>query len=127
MTMELGGNAPFIVFDDSDVDQAANGLVTAKLRCSGQVCISPNRVYVQSSIHDRFVQRVKELVEEIPVDQGLRDRFIVSPLINQKAVSKVTEQVEDPRANGAKAVLGGHLHAKRRALLRSDHPHRSEG
>ncbi|MFM0203695.1 NAD-dependent succinate-semialdehyde dehydrogenase [Paraburkholderia fungorum] len=112
MTMELGGNAPFIVFDDSDVEEAANGLVTAKLRNSGQVCISPNRVYVQSSIHDRFVQRVKELVEEIPVDQGLQDRFVVGPLINQKAVSKVTELVEDARANGAKVVLGGHLHAK---------------
>ena len=112
MTMELGGNAPFIVFDDSDIEQAAKGLVAAKLRNSGQVCISPNRVYVQSRIHDRFVQRVKELVEEIPVDQGLQERFVVGPLINQKAVSKVTELVDDARANGANVVLGGHLHAK---------------
>jgi succinate-semialdehyde dehydrogenase/glutarate-semialdehyde dehydrogenase len=112
MTMELGGNAPFIVFDDADLDEAAKALVSAKLRNSGQVCISPNRVYVQASVHDAFVQRVKALVEAIPVDQGLQEGFVVGPLINRAAIDKVARLVDDSRERGAKVVLGGHPHAK---------------
>ncbi|BCQ28809.1 NAD-dependent succinate-semialdehyde dehydrogenase (plasmid) [Caballeronia sp. NK8] len=112
MTMELGGNAPFIVFDDADFDEAAKALVSAKLRNSGQVCISPNRVYVQASVHDAFVQRVKALVEAIPVDQGLQEGFVVGPLINRAAIDKVARLVDDSRERGAKVVLGGHPHAK---------------
>jgi succinate-semialdehyde dehydrogenase / glutarate-semialdehyde dehydrogenase len=112
MTMELGGNAPFIVFDDADLDAAAQALVSAKLRNSGQVCISPNRVYVQASVHDAFVERVKALVESIPVDQGLQERFVVGPLINRAAIDKVGRLVDDSRTRGAKVALGGHPHAK---------------
>ncbi|WP_155517575.1 aldehyde dehydrogenase family protein, partial [Lactobacillus delbrueckii] len=72
MTLELGGNAPFIVFDDADIETAAAQLVTAKLRNSGQVCISPNRVYVHEAIHDRFVAVVADKVARIRVDQGMQ-------------------------------------------------------
>ena len=110
--LQLGGNAPFIVFDDADLHEAAKALVSAKLRNSGQVCISPNRVYVQANVHDAFVQRVKALVEAIPVDQGLQDRFVVGPLINRASIEKVARLVDDSRERGAKVMLGGHPHAK---------------
>ncbi|KDR38899.1 hypothetical protein BG61_36755 [Caballeronia glathei] len=86
--------------------------MSAKLRNSGQVCISPNRVYVQANVHDAFVQRVKALVEAIPVDQGLQDRFVVGPLINRASIEKVARLVDDSRERGAKVMLGGHPHAK---------------
>jgi succinate-semialdehyde dehydrogenase / glutarate-semialdehyde dehydrogenase len=107
MTMELGGNAPFIVFDDADLDEAVKGLVGAKLRNSGQVCISPNRVYVQDGIYDAFVQRVKEAVEPIQVDQGMQEDFVVGPLINKAGFDKVSRLVEEAKSAGAKGVLGG--------------------
>ena len=112
LTLELGGNAPFIVFDDNDVDVAVQGLVAAKLRNSGQVCISPNRVFVQDGIHDRFNERLKQAVAAMPVDQGMQEAFVVGPLINQPGVDKVTRLVNDAVANGAKLLLGGKLHAK---------------
>jgi len=112
LTLELGGNAPFIVFDDNDVDVAVQGLVAAKLRNSGQVCISPNRVFVQDGIHDRFSERLRQAVAAIPVDQGMQQAFVVGPLINQAGVDKVTRLVNDAVANGAKLLLGGKLHAK---------------
>jgi succinate-semialdehyde dehydrogenase/glutarate-semialdehyde dehydrogenase len=112
LTMELGGNAPFIVFDDADIEQAVKGLVAAKLRNSGQVCISPNRIYVQAGIHDRFVQRVKEAVEAIRVDHGLQAGFVVGPLINQAALDKVSRLVEQAKTSGAKTLLGGRRHDK---------------
>ncbi|OJY20087.1 NAD-dependent succinate-semialdehyde dehydrogenase [Pandoraea sp. 64-18] len=110
LTMELGGNAPFIVFDDADIEQAISGLVAAKLRNSGQVCISPNRIYVQAGIHDRFVQRLTEAVERIRVDQGLQPDFVVGPLINQAALDKVSRLVEQAQKSGAKTLLGGRRH-----------------
>ena len=112
LTLELGGNAPFIVFDDNDVDVAVQGLVAAKLRNSGQVCISPNRVFVQDGIYDRFNARLREVVAGIPVDQGMQEAFVVGPLINQAGVDKVSRLVDDAVANGAKLLLGGRLHAK---------------
>ncbi|WP_300757167.1 NAD-dependent succinate-semialdehyde dehydrogenase [Janthinobacterium sp.] len=112
MTLELGGNAPFIVFDDASFDDAVAGLVSAKLRNSGQVCISPNRVYVQDAIHDRFVAAVAQKVAAIRVDQGLQDEFVVGPLINQLGIDKVAELVDDAKHAGAKVVLGGKQHAK---------------
>jgi len=112
MTLELGGNAPFIVFDDASLEDAATALVAAKLRNSGQVCISPNRVYVQDAIHDRFVAAVAEKVERIRVDQGLQEDFVVGPMINQAGIDKVAALVDDARAAGAQVVLGGEPHAK---------------
>ena len=112
LTLELGGNAPFIVFDDNDVEVAVQGLVAAKLRNSGQVCISPNRVFVQDGIYDRFNERLRQAVADIPVDQGMQQAFVVGPLINQAGVDKVTRLVDDAVANGARLLLGGKLHAK---------------
>lgn len=112
LTMELGGNAAFIVFEDADFDAAAKALVATKLRNSGQVCIAPNRIYVHKSIHDRFVQRVREEVELIPVDQGLQSKFVIGPLINKGALAKVSALVEQAKSAGAKVVLGGQVHAK---------------
>lgn len=112
MTLELGGNAPFIVFDDAELDDAVAGIVSAKLRNSGQVCISPNRIYVQSGIHDRFVTAVKEKVAEIRVDQGLQEQFVVGPMVNKAGYDKVVELVEGARRSGAKVVLGGKAHEK---------------
>lgn len=112
MTLELGGNAPFIVFDDAGFDDAVAGLVAAKLRNSGQVCISPNRIYVQDAIHDRFVAAVAEKVAMIRVDQGLQQEFVVGPLINQAGLDKVAALVEEAKKSGAEVVLGGTPHAK---------------
>jgi len=112
MTLELGGNAPFIVFDDADVEQAVAGLVAAKLRNSGQVCISPNRIYVQEAIHDRFVAALAEKVAQVRVDSGMQQEFVVGPLINQAGFDKVARLVEDTRRQGASALLGGKPHAK---------------
>lgn len=112
MTLELGGNAPFIVFDDAHVDAAVAGLVAAKLRNSGQVCISPNRIYVQDGIHDRFVAALAERVAAIRVDQGLQDEFVVGPLINAAGLAKVAALVDEARGAGAEVVLGGRPHAR---------------
>lgn len=112
MTLELGGNAPFIVFDDANLDQAVAGLVAAKLRNSGQVCISPNRIYVQDGIYDRFVAAVVEKVSKIRVDQGLQEEFVVGPLINQAGLDKVMQLIEDTKRRGATVLLGGNPHTK---------------
>ncbi|WP_201192595.1 NAD-dependent succinate-semialdehyde dehydrogenase [Pseudomonas fluorescens] len=112
MTMELGGNAPFIVFDDANLDEAVKGLVGAKLRNSGQVCISPNRIFVQDTIIEAFLEKVKAAVTSIEVDQGLREDFVVGPMINKNGFDKVASLVEQAKATGAKVVLGGKPHAK---------------
>lgn len=111
MTLELGGNAPFIVFDDADIDDAVTGLVAAKLRNSGQVCISPNRIYVHDGIHDRFVAAVVERVSQLRVDQGLQPEFVVGPLINQSGFDKVVQLVDDAKRRGATVLLGGEAHS----------------
>ncbi|NWA68096.1 NAD-dependent succinate-semialdehyde dehydrogenase [Pseudomonas reactans] len=112
MTLELGGNAPFIVFQDADLDEAVKGLVSAKLRNSGQVCISPNRIFVQHSILEDFIKRLKRAVAEIEVDQGLREGFVVGPMVNQLGFDKVARLVTDAKAAGAKVLMGGKPHAK---------------
>lgn len=112
MTMELGGNAPFIVFNDTPVQETVTGLVNAKLRNSGQVCISPNRIFVQDEIYDEFVNHLVATVSEIPVDQGMQKNFVVGPLINQAALSKVAALVDDAVARGATVRLGGKPHAR---------------
>lgn len=112
MTMELGGNAPFIVFNDSPIAETITGLVNAKLRNSGQVCISPNRIFVQDEIYEEFVAHLVARVSEIRVDQGMQQEFVVGPLINQMAVDKVSALVDDARAQGASVRLGGKLHAR---------------
>ncbi|MBP2302656.1 NAD-dependent succinate-semialdehyde dehydrogenase [Azospirillum picis] len=112
MTMELGGNAPFLIFDDADIEEAVAGLVAAKLRNSGQVCISPNRIYVQDGVHDRVVALLEDRLASIRVDQGLQSDFVVGPLINQQAVDKVGALVADAVGRGAVVRRGGKPHAE---------------
>ena len=112
MTLELGGNAPFIVFDDAAVEDAVDGLVAAKLRNSGQVCISPNRIYVQAGIYERFVALLTEKVAAIRVDQGLQEDFVVGPMINRSGFDKVASLVARTLAEGGRLVLGGAPHER---------------
>ncbi|WP_130732585.1 NAD-dependent succinate-semialdehyde dehydrogenase [Komagataeibacter xylinus] len=104
LSLELGGNAPFIVFDDADVEQAVEGVMTSKFRNAGQTCICANRVFVHNAIHDRFVERLMQAVNAINVGNGLEEGRTMGPLINAAAVNKVKEHVEDALAKGARYV-----------------------
>ena len=104
LSLELGGNAPFIVFDDADLETAVAGAVASKFRNSGQTCVCANRVFVQEGIHDRFVARMKEEVAKFKVGNGLDEGVTMGPLINENAVKKVREHVEDALSKGASYV-----------------------
>ena len=107
LSMELGGNAPFIVFDDADLEAAVNGAVASKYRNAGQTCVCANRIYVQSGIYDRFANRLAEVVSAMKVGNGLDQNTKIGPLIEEKAVAKVEEHVADALARGARVVTGG--------------------
>ncbi|MDH6153422.1 MULTISPECIES: NAD-dependent succinate-semialdehyde dehydrogenase [Paraburkholderia] len=110
-SMELGGNAPFIVFDDADLDAAADGVVAAKFRNTGQACISANRVLVQSDIYDALARRVVERVARLHVGNGLDPDIQLGPLIDEAAVLKVEEHIADALSKGARLLHGGKRHA----------------
>ena len=110
-SMELGGNAPFIVFDDADVDAAVDGAIISKFRNSGQTCVCTNRLYVQAGIHDVFVERLIEKVKALKVGNGLAEGTQLGPLINEAALLKVEEHIADAQSRGAALALGGHRHA----------------
>ncbi|MGP6191930.1 MAG: NAD-dependent succinate-semialdehyde dehydrogenase [Vulcanimicrobiaceae bacterium] len=107
VSLELGGNAPFIVFDDADVDAAVAGAMSSKFRNAGQMCISPNRILVQAGIHDTFVERLGAAVAKLRVGNGLEGGVDIGPLIEENGFAKVVEHVSDARSRGAKALLGG--------------------
>jgi succinate-semialdehyde dehydrogenase/glutarate-semialdehyde dehydrogenase len=107
VSLELGGNAPFIVFDDADLEAAVNGAIASKYRNAGQTCVCANRIYVQSGIYDRFAERLAEKVSEMKVGNGLDQGTMIGPLIEEKAVAKVEEHVSDAVSKGAKVVVGG--------------------
>lgn len=107
VSMELGGHAPFIVFEDADIENAVDGLVKTKFRCSGQMCTATNRVYVQSSIVDKFTEKLVEVVSTFVVGDGLNNETIVGPLVDQRAVDKAEEHVNDAVKKGAKILVGG--------------------
>lgn len=107
MSLELGGHAPFIVFEDANIDFAVEQLVAGKFRCAGQTCVSMNRVYVHESIEDTFVERLHAKVKELKVGDGLDESTNVGPLVNESGVEKVEEQVKDAVSKGAKVVVGG--------------------
>ncbi len=107
MSMELGGNAPFIVFDDADLDEAVEGAIASKFRNAGQTCVCANRVYVQAGIHDAFVTRLKDKMAALKVGNGMDKDVAIGPLITEKAVDKVEELVGDARERGADVVMGG--------------------
>jgi len=106
-SMELGGNAPFIVFDDADLDAAADGIVAAKFRNTGQACISANRVLVQSRVYDEIARRVVERVAALRIGNGLEPGVQVGPLVDAAAVGKVEEHVSDALGKGATLLHGG--------------------
>ncbi|MDM0059143.1 NAD-dependent succinate-semialdehyde dehydrogenase [Variovorax fucosicus] len=110
-SMELGGNAPFIVFDDADLDAAADGLVAAKFRNTGQACISANRVLVQDGAYDAFAAKLVERVGKLRVGNGLEPDVQLGPLIDDAAVQKVEEHIADAVAQGATVLTGGRRHA----------------
>jgi succinate-semialdehyde dehydrogenase/glutarate-semialdehyde dehydrogenase len=110
-SMELGGNAPFIVFDDADLDAAADGLMSAKFRNTGESCIGANRVLVQAGVYDALAARIVERVRKLRVGNGLEDGVNLGPLIDAGGVRKVEEHVADALAQGARLLHGGRRHA----------------
>jgi len=108
MSIEAGGNAPFIVFDDADIEKAVEGAISAKFRGSGQACVCANRIYVQSSVYADFASRLAEKVAAFKVGNGLDETTTHGPLIHDRAVSKVARHVDDAVALGANVLVGGH-------------------
>jgi len=117
LSLELGGNAPFIVFDDADVDAAVEGLMVAKFRNGGQTCVCPNRVYVQAGVHDAFVDKLAARVSALHVGPASEAAAQIGPMINARAVDKIDRHVQDAVAHGARVVVGG------RRVREADGPH----
>ena len=111
VSMELGGNAPYIVFEDADIDAAVQGAIANKFRNAGQVCVSVNRFYIHESVYDAFVGKLASAVSALKVGNGVEEGVVVGPLIESSAVDKVREHVEDAVAKGAKVLAGGKAHA----------------
>jgi len=111
VSMELGGNAPFIVFDDADLDRAVEGAMIAKYRNAGQTCVCTNRFFVQEGVYDRFVEKLVEATRKLKVGSGLDDGVEQGPLIDDGAVEKVEELIADATSKGGKVVTGGKRHA----------------
>ncbi|SDC73776.1 succinate semialdehyde dehydrogenase [Cupriavidus sp. YR651] len=111
LSLELGGNAPFIVFDDADVDAAVEGALAAKYRNGGQTCVCVNRFYVQDGIYDAFAARFAERAGKLRVGNGLEDGVLIGPLIEDAALDKVATLVDDARAKGGRVLTGGAPHA----------------
>jgi len=111
LSLELGGNAPFIVFDDADLDAAVAGAMAAKFRNSGQTCVCVNRFYVQDGIYERFVEKLAEAASSLKVAPGMTDGAQQGPLIHGKAVEKVEAHVKDALQHGARLMCGGERHA----------------
>jgi succinate-semialdehyde dehydrogenase/glutarate-semialdehyde dehydrogenase len=110
VSLELGGNAPFIVFDDADLDEAVAGALICKYRNSGQTCISANRILVQAPVHDEFLDRLTRAVTKLKVASGTEPEVDVGPLIDRSALEKVERHVEDAQARGAELLTGGTRH-----------------
>jgi len=110
-SMELGGNAPFIVFDDADLDAAVEGAMISKFRNNGQTCVCANRIYVQAGVYDAFAAKLSDAVKKLSIGDGLKAGVTTGPLINQDAVEKVEEHIADVLAGGGKVVTGGKRHA----------------
>ncbi|WP_019141852.1 NAD-dependent succinate-semialdehyde dehydrogenase [Noviherbaspirillum massiliense] len=111
LSLELGGHAPFIVFEDADIDAAVEGALASKYRNAGQTCVCTNRIYVHESIHDKFVEKLAAGAAKIKVGNGFEQGVVQGPLIDDQAVAKVEEHVADAVAKGAKVLTGGKAHA----------------
>jgi succinate-semialdehyde dehydrogenase/glutarate-semialdehyde dehydrogenase len=110
LSLELGGNAPFIVFDDADLDAAVAGAIQSKFRNAGQTCVCANRIYVQASIHDAFVDKLSKATAALKVGPGDAAGTEIGPVIDDKAVTKIESHIADAVSKGAKVVTGGHRH-----------------
>ncbi|MGQ7743917.1 NAD-dependent succinate-semialdehyde dehydrogenase [Pectobacterium brasiliense] len=110
VSMELGGNAPYIVFDDADIQAAVKGAIANRFRNAGQVCVSANRFYIQDGVYDEFVSLLAEEVKKLKVGNGMDDGVVLGPLIDDAAVEKVEKHVNDAVEKGGKAVVGGKRH-----------------
>ncbi|TBR76624.1 MAG: NAD-dependent succinate-semialdehyde dehydrogenase [Burkholderiaceae bacterium] len=108
LSLELGGNAPFIVFDDADIDSAVEGAIASKYRNAGQTCVCSNRLYVQDGVYDEFVRKFSARVRQLKVGNGFEDGVVQGPLIEDAAVDKVARHVADAVAKGGKVQVGGH-------------------
>jgi succinate-semialdehyde dehydrogenase / glutarate-semialdehyde dehydrogenase len=107
LSLELGGNAPFIVFDDADVDAAVTGAIASKFRGSGQTCVCANRIFVQRGVYDEFAEKFAAKVKEFRVGNGFEQGITHGPLIHDRAIAKVEQHVRDAESKGAKLVVGG--------------------
>jgi len=112
VSLELGGNAPFIVFDDADLDAAVEGALVSKFRNTGQTCVCANRIYVQDGVYEKFAGKLTEKVSAMKVGNGLETGVVQGPLIEKKAVEKVEEHIADALAKGARVATGGKRHEK---------------
>tara|TARA_Y100000746_G_scaffold25767_1_gene19641 strand:+ start:280 stop:1005 length:726 start_codon:yes stop_codon:yes gene_type:complete len=110
VSMELGGNAPFIVFDDADLDKAVEGALISKYRNNGQTCVCANRIYVQSGVYDEFAKKLAAAVNKMTVGDGFQEGVSSGPLINSDAVKKVEEHINDAITKGANIITGGKRH-----------------
>ncbi|MBL0373653.1 NAD-dependent succinate-semialdehyde dehydrogenase [Rhizobium sp. KVB221] len=108
VSLELGGNAPFIVFDDADIDEAVDGAIQAKFRNAGQTCVSANRIYVQSAVHDEFAEKFVARVAELKVGDGFSPGITIGPMIDGHAIEKIEAHVADAKAKGGEIRCGGH-------------------
>jgi len=111
ISLELGGNAPFLVFDDADLDAAVQGAIDSKYRNAGQTCVCANRLYVQDSVYDAFAEKLVAAVKKLKVGNGLSAGVSQGPLIDDAAVKKVEEHIADALGKGARLLMGGHRHA----------------
>jgi succinate-semialdehyde dehydrogenase/glutarate-semialdehyde dehydrogenase len=111
LSLELGGNAPLIVFDDADLDAAVTGAIASKYRNTGQTCVTANRIYVQDGVYDEFASRLAAKVRALTPANGLDPSATQGPLIDDKAVAKVEEHIQDAVSKGAKVAVGGRRHA----------------
>src|SRR5476651_2647735 len=107
VSLELGGNAPFIVFDDADLDKAVEGAIISKYRNNGQTCVCANRLYIQDSVYDAFAEKLKVAVAKLKIGNGLEEGTTTGPLIDEKAVAKVQEHIADAISKGATVLAGG--------------------
>lgn len=112
LSLELGGNAPFIVFDDADVDAAVAGAMASKYRNTGQTCVCANRIYVQSGVYDAFAAKLAEATKSLVIGPGLEGESDQGPLINEAAAKKVEDHIADATSKGAKVLIGGKRHSR---------------
>ena len=110
LSLELGGNAPFIVFDDADLDAAVQGAIDSKFRNNGQTCVCANRIYVQSGIHDAFIEKFSKTVAKMKVGDGFDDDTVIGPMISESAVEKFQTHIRDALAKGARVETGAEAH-----------------